>query len=379
MRFVMVFLSLALAGFVAYLAPLAPALSRYLAVPQKPQTPQALIVAGVAPEYVGYHQKGPEKFEGLTDTILVLYFMPEEKMLRAVSIPRDTLVQVPGWGGSKVNSANVRGGTSLMKQVISELIHTPIDGVILISLGGVKDVTNALGGVMVNVENEMQYQDTAAQLNIDLKPGLQLLDGEKAEGFIRFRHDRLGDIGRVARQQQFLQAFMATVKSPVGLYKLPQVLAAGYQNMRIDLSREDAALWLGALLGQPQFEMTMLPGRFANYGASFWAPDEPGIRKIFSARGPINPLEASVTILNVGAPAGAARRLKQKLDALGYRNVQVSDLRYGNPAESVVISAVGRPAAEKLASDAGNLSIQDSGSGLQGFDVTIKLGSNWQE
>ncbi|GEM45370.1 LCP family protein [Deinococcus cellulosilyticus] len=378
MRFVMVFILLLLAGLTAYLAPLAPALSKYSAVPQTPQTPQALVLAGVTPEYVGYHQKGPEKFEGLTDTILVLYFMPQEKTLRVVSIPRDTLVQVPGWGGSKVNSANVRGGPDMMRTVISGLIGVPIDGVVLVSLGGVKDVTNALGGVVVDVPQEMKYQDTAAQLNIDLKPGVQKLDGEQAEGFLRFRHDRLGDIGRVQRQQQFLQAFMETLRSPAGLYKLPQVFGAGYQNTRINLSREAAGRWYGALLSRPQLEMVMLPGRFANYGASFWDPDEAGIQDIFNARGPVNPLEASITIMNVGAPAGAARRLKARLDQMGYRNVQVSDLRDGNPSESVVITPQDA-VAQKLQQDTGQLKAMKADAGLPGVDATIKLGSDWKE
>lgn len=377
MRFLMVLLSLLLAGLAAYFSPLAPALSRFAAVPRPSEAPRALVLAGVTPEYVGYHQKGPEKFEGLTDTILVLYFMPREKMLRVVSVPRDTLVEVPGWGGSKVNSANVRGGTDMMQKVIGGLIGVPIDGVVLVSLGGVKDVTNALGGVTLNVEQEMQYQDMAAGLNIDLKPGMQHLDGEEAEGFLRFRHDRLGDIGRVQRQQQFLQAFMEALRSPSGLYNLPQVFAAGYRNTRIDLTRETAAYWYGILLSRPTLELVMLPGRFANYGASFWDPDEEGIEDIFSARGPVNPLEARIVVMNVGAPSGAARRLKDKLEGMGYLHVEVSDLRDGNPNESVVISE--SAIAQKITQDVGSLKMVLDQTGVQGKDATIKLGSNWTE
>ena len=125
--------------------------------------------------------------------------------------------------------------------------------------------------------------------------------------------------------------------------------------------------------------MVLLPGNFANYGASFWDPDERAIEGIFVDRSALDPRAARVVVMNVGAPAGAARRLKDKLERLGYLKVQVTDLRDGNPGESVVISDVGLPLAQQVQQAAGKLQVRASDEGLPGADVTIKLGQDWTE
>ena len=80
----------------------------------------------------------------------------------------------------------------------------PIDGYVLLSLNALRDLTNASGGVSLNVPERMKYDDNAGHLHVDLQPGMQHLSGAQVEGFLRFRHDNLGDIGRVTRQQLYL-------------------------------------------------------------------------------------------------------------------------------------------------------------------------------
>ncbi len=70
----------------------------------------------------------------------------------------------------------------------------------------VKEIVAAVDGVDVYVEKNMHYNDNAGDLHINLKKGENTLTPETAEEFLRFRHDALGDIGRIERQQVFVRA-----------------------------------------------------------------------------------------------------------------------------------------------------------------------------
>jgi len=81
-----------------------------------------------------------------------------------------------------------------------------------------------LGGVDIYVEKRLQYADRAAGLYIDIPKGLQHMDGETALKFVRFRHDALGDIGRIKRQQQFMNALLQKIFDQAISAKMPLLL-----------------------------------------------------------------------------------------------------------------------------------------------------------
>jgi len=268
------FFFLFLAGMAAYLSPIAPILSRWGAWPKMPAQPVNYIIAGVAPKYLGYHRAAPEDYSGLTDTLLIARLEPSTKTIRLLSIPRDTRVNVSGYGWGKVNGANVHGGPQALVSTLESLTGLKIKGYAYLSLEALRDVTDALGGVRVNVPFAMKYQDTAAKLNIDLKPGLQTLSGVQLEGFTRFRHDGMGDIGRVARQQDMLRAVSAKLRSPQGVLNFPKAASALEKNVKTDLERDDVASLLGMMLAQSALETYTVPGDFAYFGGrSYWEPD----------------------------------------------------------------------------------------------------------
>ena len=95
---------------------------------------------------------------------------------------------------------------------------------------------DALGGVPVYIEKNMQYRDKTAGLNINLTKGLQVLDGEHAESYIRYRHDGLGDIGRTSRQQWFLRGVLERLQTPSSIPKIPEVIKVASANVKTDLS-----------------------------------------------------------------------------------------------------------------------------------------------
>jgi len=268
------FFLLFLAGIAAYLSPVVPALSRWGAWPKMPAQPVNYLIAGVTPKYLGYHLAAPEDYTGITDTLLIARLEPATQTIRLLSIPRDTRVNVAGYGWGKINGANVHGGPQALLNTVESLTGLKLQGYAYLSLEALRDVTDALGGVRVNVPFAMKYQDTAAKLDIDLQPGLQTLSGVQLEGFTRFRHDGLGDIGRVARQQDMLRAVSAKLRSPQGIANLPKAASALEKNVRTDLERTDVAALLGMMLAQSTLETYTLPGRFAYFGGlSYWEPD----------------------------------------------------------------------------------------------------------
>lgn len=141
-----------------------------------------------------------------SDTIMVIHVDSQNKKVNVVSIPRDTLVVIPSVRLDKINHAYAFGGPELACTTTSNFLNVPIPHYIKINVDGFEKLIDRLGGVTIDVEKRMYYVDYAGGLFIDLKPGIQRLNGKQAIGYLRFRHDASADIGRISRQQKFLQA-----------------------------------------------------------------------------------------------------------------------------------------------------------------------------
>jgi len=187
---------------------------------------------------LGVDERG-EVLGSRTDTMLLVRVTGSQ--VRMLSIPRDTLVQMDGHGDSKINSAFTYGGTDLAKEVAGDLLGVPVDYYVKINLAGFRRLVDLMGGVQYDVPKAMHYVDPTDGTNIDLKAGPQRLDGEKAEQFVRFRHDAIGDdMGRIQRQQDFLKAAVGQALTPSNWLKLPQLLytARGYVETDVPLGEQ---------------------------------------------------------------------------------------------------------------------------------------------
>jgi LCP family protein required for cell wall assembly len=146
----------------------------------------------------------------LTDTIMLLHTGDGPNLL--MSIPRDSLVDVPGFGTSKINSAYAHGGPKLLVKTIENNTGIRIDEYVEIGLGGLAGVVDAVGGIEICPTFDMK--DKLA--NLDIKKGCQQADGEVALGYARSRHTdpRYGDITRVKHQREVVAAVGDEVMSP---------------------------------------------------------------------------------------------------------------------------------------------------------------------
>jgi anionic cell wall polymer biosynthesis LytR-Cps2A-Psr (LCP) family protein len=121
----------------------------------------------------------------------------------------------------------------------------------------------------------MEYVDNSQGLNIDLQPGLQTLKGTDLEGFLRFRHDEAGDIGRIERQQLALRALFTKLGRPETLLRLPAVLVMMGKQVQTDMGPMDLGGMVTAL-GGTQLQTKQLGGRpFDQNGISYWEADWP--------------------------------------------------------------------------------------------------------
>jgi LCP family protein required for cell wall assembly len=148
-----------------------------------------------------------------TDTIMLLHTGSGPNLL--MSIPRDSLVDVPGHGTTKINSAYSYGGAKLLVRTIENATGIRIDNYVEIGFGGVVDVVDAVGGITICPKTDMK--DPLAKL--DIKKGCQEADGPTALGYARSRHTdaQFGDIGRAAHQREVVSAVGNKVVSPWSL------------------------------------------------------------------------------------------------------------------------------------------------------------------
>lgn len=210
-----------------------------------------------------------------SDTIILVLVNTESGEVLLFSVPRDSRMLIPGVGYDKINHAYARGGIELLKETLEKSLYIEIPYFVEVSYEAFEKVIDALGGVEIEVEKPMYYVDRAQNLVINLKPGKQVLNGKKALQYVRFRHDPLGDIGRIKRQQAFLQALLTKAQDPAVLANFPSLLESLKAALNTNIPLEKAlqlVLWFKGL-EEKRVHMDILPGEPAYFnGLNFWEP-----------------------------------------------------------------------------------------------------------
>ena len=202
-----------------------------------------------------------------TDTIMVLRVEPRAQELAMLSVPRDLLVEISGTNGAydKINAAYSVGGILTTKRTVENFLKIKLDHYIVVKSDVVADMVDAIGGVPVKVEKQMDYDDNWAHLHIHLKPGEQTLNGQQTVGFLRFRHDEEGDLGRIKRQQQFLGALIRELKQPGNIPHYKALADAVSKKMKTDMTVEQMAALANLYRSFPLNKMTKGRPEVADY------------------------------------------------------------------------------------------------------------------
>lgn len=221
---------------------------------------------------------------GRSDTLMVATIDPARKEAALLSIPRDTRVAIPRNGYDKINAAYAYGGEQLTQRTVEDFLGIRIDHYIIVNIHAFQKIVDAIGGIDIDVEKRMYYEDPwddDGGLIIDLRPGMQHMDGKTAVTYVRYR-DEEGDIGRVKRQQKFMRACMDAVTTPAILPRLPGIIASVIDSVKTDLSVRQMLEFIGTLKESQAkgLRTEMVPGRplYINE-ISYWIPDMGQLRR----------------------------------------------------------------------------------------------------
>lgn len=233
---------------------------------------------------------------GRSDALFVATVNTEAKQAKLLSIPRDTRVAIEGKGYDKINHAFAFGGEPLAQKTVEGLLGAPVDHYMIFDLQAFAWTIDALGGLELEVEKRMYYEDPWDEgegLVIDLEPGLQHLNGAQAMGYVRYR-DAEGDIGRIRRQQKFLQALLKKIASPETLARLPEIVGEMRKFLQTNMSLRDMIDMTAMVtaLRENGVETTLLPGRPGWWSdTSYWLPDIEATRSFMAKAMGITPTE----------------------------------------------------------------------------------------
>lgn len=221
---------------------------------------------------------------GRSDTLFVVMLDPKSNNISLLSIPRDTMVKIPDRGWDKINHAFAFGGHKLTQQTVEEFLGIQINNYVVVDFKGFKGLVDAIGGIDINVEKDMYYEDPYDNLVIDLQQGRQHLDGAKAIQYVRYR-DEEGDIGRIKRQQHFMAAIYEKITSTEILTKVPGLVKELVTMIKTDIPVTDmiklAKAMNKTMKDEKGLNMAMVPGEPVYIDEiSYWVPDMTDLRQL---------------------------------------------------------------------------------------------------
>lgn len=244
-------------------------------------------------------QSEDEKFSGYTNILVVgldegadssgvestfadaLIFFSMENMtgdVRVVNIPGNTLVPYPSGVTGRINGLYGLGGPSLLVQTVHQLLGVSIHHYIVIDPAALAEFVEILGGVELYVEDEMNYEDAESGLSIHIPKGYQLVNGDTAQKYLRYRGSELGDIGRLYRQQRFIKALYEKSFTVDTVSKIPEIAKLFDEKIQSSAEIFDTARLtkLVKSFNANSPKTTLLPGAVNDYG---WQPDTPAIEQ----------------------------------------------------------------------------------------------------
>ena len=214
--------------------------------------------------------------EKRADAILLISMENTTGKVRILNIPRDTWVKMAQEKG-ETRLANVYavGGAPLMVRTINQMFDISIHQYVVIDLATFGQIVDAVGGIDLYIERNMDYDDPEAGLSIHMKQGYRHLDGVGAEHYLRYRSDDLGDLGRTQRQQKFVKAFYAKLLRVDTLPKVPAIADILKQNVTTSAELFDS-VHIGNVIRKLNIEpprTIMLPGDFSRDDDTVWIMD----------------------------------------------------------------------------------------------------------
>jgi len=333
-----------------------------------------------------------------TDTIIVLSLDPLNRSVAMLSIPRDTLVTIPGHGEDKINAAYSYGGADLSKRAVEGLLDLKINSYALIDFNAFTKIVDSVGGVLVDVKRPIRDEEyPTADYGIErlaILAGPQLMDGQQALRYARSRHDS-NDFSRARRQQEVIAAVRARIAQDGMLGRVPGIMDTVGRAVETNFDPGNVLplASFGSGIGADGITSeVLLPcgGDSAhcelhesNNGLGYYLiPDEAKIANLvaelfYDPR--VRQEAARVDVRGTGTRNGAAQDVADRLAARAFGVARVTSSGASGRSEILVRNSAKRYTADRLSEQLSGIPVRDATSAEQSdADIVVVVGTDFK-
>lgn len=381
-----------LASVSSRIKPVDPEKVRQETAPSKPLAPQNILL-------LGSDTRGEK--HARSDTIIIAHIDTRHKRVTLVSIPRDMRVNIPGHGLDKINAAMFYGGPPLTIKTVRQFTGLPINHYAQVDFNGFKELVNALGGVWIRVEKDIDDPEAGPPI----KAGYQHLFGKTALAYCRTRKSANGDYDRIAHQQKFFAALLEQSNRFQTIFRIPELINIFAENVETDMTLGEMSQLAVHMrsIKRKDMEGVTLPGNGQRLSDGLWyelpimdkiTPILARVKKNLPVKQslestatagkkpkpakPVLPRDITIEVKNGGGPSGSAAQLGRKLNALGYMVSGVGNAKRSDYATTQVVYRDNKAKAAKVESVVGKGQVvAGNGQYKMTTDVLVIVGQDY--
>ena len=363
--------------------------------------------------------------QNMTDTIIIAKYNPKTQSAYLISIPRDTFVgknQNTAKASDKINSLYKGDSPEKTLNAVNKITNLNLKYYVVVDTEALKKLVDAIGGIYFDVPIDMNYTDKKQNLYINLKKGYQLLDGNKAEQVVRFRHNQDGstysaeygdnDIGRMKTQRNFLKEVLKQTLKPSNVLKLGEIIDIAQKNIKTNIpsSLLKSYIPVAVNFNTDNLETETLPGSPEKCnGLWFFLTDKTKVESFISkldenisdtseSDSEESSTDNSITlqketnssnendlskikieILNGSGIPSNLTKLSNKLKDKGYTVSKVGKTNTASKTTIINKSKLSEKTINKIKEIVGKSSVSSSDSENQSTNITIIIGKDFKE
>lgn len=327
-----------------------------------------------------------------TDTMIVVHYNSKEKKYDLVSIPRDTKVKING-RDQKINAAHAIGQIPLAVKTVEDMLDIEINHYVKIDTIAFRQFIDAIGGIEVVVDRNMNYDDPTQNLHIHLNKSTQpqKLNGKQAEGFVRWRKNNDGtgyvdgDLGRIKHMQAFFGEVVSKLQSPTIIPKIPNILGIFPKYIETDLNANEILKYAMSVTSTPKenikYHTIAGEDKYINE-ISYYLFDKSKngeINAIFndmatgSAKVDISTLR--VKIANGSGKTGLAADFGKYINKLGFKKYDLTDANRVTTSK-IVIYGLDKEVGEYIKKQFGINNLEYSTKHNELYEIEVILGED---
>ncbi|MEA4825177.1 MAG: LCP family protein [Clostridium sp.] len=326
-----------------------------------------------------------------TDTMILIHYNKENKDIQLVSIPRDTLIKINS-KNTKINAAHAIGGVEYSVDAVEKLLNIDIDYYGKVNYDGFRKIIDSIGGIDVDINNNMNYDDASQNLHIHFKKGETVhLDGKKAEEFFRWRKNNdgtglaEGDIGRIENQHIFMSKVIDKVKSPRIIPRIPAILMTLPKYCETNMTADEIIKYGYSFVNASNVNMETLKGDTKYIkGISYFIYDKNYnsqlLAKIQDRQIPQNSVNiqkdnVKIKVLNGTSKSSLASNYRKYLQSKGYSNISIGNGSSASKSKILLQDSFKSKQIESIKKDFKISNIEENNK--TEFDITVILGEDY--